>query len=50
MKKQNHKKMIKIDKIDSFIGRYREDIRIQEELEKKRKATILNYLFKKEKT
>lgn len=45
MKKANSKKVTKIDKIDSYITRYRENLKLQDELEKKRKNKVLGVIF-----
>lgn len=47
-RKEKNKKVIKLDKIDCYIRRYRENIRLQDELEKKRKWNIIGSIFKKD--
>ena len=45
--KLDNKDIVKMDKIDCYIKRYREDIRLQEELEEKRTKSFVNTIFKK---
>lgn len=47
MNMEKDKKLIKVDRLDCYIQRFRENIRLQEHLEKKRKSSILAKLFKR---
>jgi len=47
MKEEKGKRSAKLDKIDCYISRYREYMKLQDELEKKRKNTFVGYIFRK---
>jgi hypothetical protein len=47
MKKKSDKKLIKVDRIDSYIARYRANLKLQEELEEKRKDAAFGTVLRK---
>lgn len=48
MKNQADKKLMKVNRIDCYIVRYRENLRLQDELEKKRKGQVFGTIFRKD--